>query len=372
MTNRYDQYRTNRDACLQGLSVNSHNFVFSVAEKHAKDLQTSSATTAIPDTKVIFGEGSFYASDFSIQRRSKLEDNFVTNFPISRGSKRDDASNSVSTNSSYQFPVLKSSPILNPSQQKAIAAIELMNNYNKLSTTEVSIANNMGTNTQGGRSPTIKRKKLSSSTPNLKASSKIKSTIKIPKLLKEEVSTHSANVAASREILSNTLPDNLPSFASLHEIQGLNPSKSLIALPVKILAFDDSDNEKGSPSKEKLHNFLSKLSSPTAASSSTTPANQLQGRGLTKNSSSRIAQSPSRNSGEISIPLQLRAVTVPNPSSNPPSRPASPPRDEERARLASTNIVIPVNKSNLATESGAEDEGELAQVSNEVEVLLQN
>eukprot|EP01036_Dinobryon_divergens_P023675 gene23675-32049_t len=371
MTNRYDQYRSNKGACLQGLSVNSNNVAFSVNKKYSKDLQTNS--TKIPDTKVIFGEGSFYTSDFSIQRRSKLEDNSGNNFPTSRGSKRDDASISVSTSSSYQFPVLKSSAILNPSQQKAIAAIELMKNYNKLSGTDVPIANNAGNNNrQRVRSPTSMRKNLSSSTPNLKSTTKTESTIKIPKLLKEEISTHSANVAASRELLSNNLLDNSPSLGSLHEIQGLNPSKSIIALPVKLLAFDDSDTEKGSPSKEKLHNFLSKLSSPTAAASSltSTPANRLQGRGLTKNSSTRIAQSPSKSTSDLNIPLQLRASTVLNPSSSNPGS-VSPSREEERARLASTNIVIPMNKTNLATENGIDDEVELAQASNEEEPQAQ-
>ena len=352
MTNRYDQYRNNKYACLQGLTVNSHNVAFSVNEKHAnasKVLQT--LPIAIPDTKLIFGEGSFYTSDFTILRNSKFEDN------IARPAKRDDASNSVSTNSSYQFPVLKSSSILNPSQQKAVAAIELMNNYNKLSGTELTIANNGSiTNTRRGRSPIAKRKILSSSTPNLKTFSQVKSTVKIPKLLKEELSVPSTNIAGS-----DTIPDNLPSFGSLHEIQGLHPSKSLLALPVKILAFDDSDNEKGSPSKDKLHNFLSKLSSPTAASSSDAlPANRLQGRGLTKNSSTRISQSPPKSAAELNIPLQLRTSTV---SSNPPSRPGSPPRDEARTRLTSANIIIPANKSNLATESALDDEGDLAPIS---------
>jgi hypothetical protein len=65
MTNRYDQYRNNKYACLQGLTVNSHNVAFSVNEKHAnasKVLQT--LPIAIPDTKLIFGEGSFYTSDY--------------------------------------------------------------------------------------------------------------------------------------------------------------------------------------------------------------------------------------------------------------------------------------------------------------------
>ena len=381
--NRYDKFRDSREACLHGLSVDSHSIVISSGVDSQLQNSLENRKTKTPDN--IFGrDGTICISDlFMSQHSNKLS----VKFPV------DDNHSSSASSTSYQImaPVFKP-PTLKPSQQKVIAAMELMKKYNSLYNAD--LANNISENRKNNRKLLPK----ASSVPKLKASIKKKeviipnvtdkldvgktaavleedskigigSEVRFPALTKEDLLLP-LNSSVSTNLPSQELLENSQSLASLHEIRGLPKSKSLSALAVKSLIFDDNitDEKLSSPGKDKAHNFLTPSSaafkSPLVASpNASLLKNQFPGHGLKSNQNiydrNKLSTSPNKEA-EVNDPLQLRAVAT-SPSPRPSSRPTSAAA-EPRNVATPADIFIPVNKSVSLAIDETEDEVEFSYV----------
>lgn len=366
MATRFDQFHKSHAACLQGLSIDSHNITPAVCNKTRKFSQLTETKTSEANNK-------------SIESIFGLDTNFnVSSLLVSRPVSRTDENNSNSaSSSSYQYPVVFKPPPLKPTySQKTMAAMELLNKYNDLRDTTKT---NPKVLTRGQSSSALKsndRVKViegpTLSTPNLQLVvnlniSRMKRLSRADSVSDDEElrksSLHSSGPLRKEDILPNssvlvqsqvsdpTLP--IPtegslifqSVTSMHDIKGLPPAKTTMPMYIHTLSIETDDNphnppanSNASPAKEILHNYLGGHSPTNNKEGNTLQpvrSHQLPGRGLKKYSSTR----PVAPRHELKVPSQLQTL-----SPKHSSRPNSPLGEPRRGASPPTNIFIPPTK----------------------------